>query len=220
MAFELTERWLSEIAGWQVAKPAKALLSGGAVLKAEFDGRVLRGLVLDGRKRLACGLKIDGKSDVTNLCSCRDARSTGAICAHSTAVGLEFIKQGVARKKELPSGEQRSPQPAENQQDGEVEQLAPVLDEDWVERVKSGRFSLKLTGNLVRRPRAEASGRADIQIGIALKEAGESRFPEHVSVKTSEAGSLFAAVVSHPGLRIGDQGVRVAVEPGRDYQPH
>jgi len=78
--------------GWQTMKHARALVEMGRVVSAAYNSPILRGLVREGMTEYRAGLKIRTKSDVENLCSCRDSREWGTICAHSLAVGLAFIR--------------------------------------------------------------------------------------------------------------------------------
>ena len=94
MSFEITERWLMDAGGWQAMKPARAAWQAGAVLAVEFDGARLRGQVRSAGRTLAAGLLIKSRTDVTNLCSCPQARRDGALCEHSLALGLAWIHRG------------------------------------------------------------------------------------------------------------------------------
>ncbi|MCB1099546.1 MAG: hypothetical protein KDN22_28505 [Verrucomicrobiae bacterium] len=210
MSFEITERWLLEIAGWQVAKPAKSLASGGAVLKADFDGRVLRGLVMEGRKRLACGLKIASASDVTNLCGCQTARSTGAICTHSVAVGLVYSQQKVAAKARQPQVHSAELL-AEASSKGDESDLVPVLGGNWIRDLKNGNLIVDWRGSAVGQPLARAGG----AIATALKALGQTIVPERLTVKAVKAGALFNAITDHPGLTTGQRAIRVSTSNAR-----
>src|ERR1700746_3125958 len=89
---EITERFLMDTGGWQAMKHARALVEMGRVVSAAYNSPVLRGLVREGTTEYRAGMKIRTKSDVENLCSCRESREWGTICAHSLAVGLAFIR--------------------------------------------------------------------------------------------------------------------------------
>lgn len=89
---ELTERLLNDAGGWQTLKQAKALHEIGRVLEASWEPPLLQGRVREGDKDYRSGLKILSKSNIENLCGCRQSRQYGAICAHSVAVGLEILK--------------------------------------------------------------------------------------------------------------------------------
>lgn len=88
----ITERFLSDAGGWQALKQARALHQMGRVIAAKYEPPLLEGSVREGEQEFRSGLKILSASNVENLCTCREARLRGVICAHSLAVGLEIIK--------------------------------------------------------------------------------------------------------------------------------
>jgi len=89
---ELSDILLAKLAGWDAVKQARALLAAGRVLSSEWQPPDLRGVVQEGSTSYRAGLVIRSPSDADNLCTCRDARQRGLICAHSVAVGLHFLK--------------------------------------------------------------------------------------------------------------------------------
>lgn len=112
---QITEKLLSDAGGWQAMKAARALWEAGRVTAAEYAPPVLKGLVRDEGKEFRAGLKIAGRANVENICSCRASRQWGAVCAHSLAVGLAFLRgnapgpaAAVAGRKQPPA----SPAPA------------------------------------------------------------------------------------------------------------
>ena len=78
--------------GWQAFKEARALHAAGRVLEASYEPPWLKGRLTEGGKSFLAGLKLRNAIDVENLCSCRDSRVRGIICAHSLAIGLQVIK--------------------------------------------------------------------------------------------------------------------------------
>ncbi|MBV9390909.1 MAG: hypothetical protein JOY96_03350, partial [Verrucomicrobia bacterium] len=88
----VTERFLMDTGGWQAMKHAKALFEMGRVVSFNYTPPVLRGVVRDGDIEYRSGLKIRTYTDVENLCTCRDSRQWGTICAHSLALGLAHSK--------------------------------------------------------------------------------------------------------------------------------
>src|SRR5271168_2172474 len=88
---DLTDGLFAKLAGWQVVKHARALLASGRVLSSEWQPPLLRGMVQEGTTTYRAGLKIKSASDADNLCTCREARQHGMICAHSIAVGLHQV---------------------------------------------------------------------------------------------------------------------------------
>ncbi|HEY5953217.1 MAG TPA: SNF2-related protein [Terrimicrobiaceae bacterium] len=89
---ELTEKLLISMGGWQAFKEARSLHAAGRVAEASYEPPILKGRLTEGGKSFLAGLKLRNAIDVENLCSCRDARVRGIICAHSLAVGLQVIK--------------------------------------------------------------------------------------------------------------------------------
>ncbi|HEY5741035.1 MAG TPA: SNF2-related protein [Terrimicrobiaceae bacterium] len=108
---ELSEKLLISMGGWQAFREAKILHSAGRVVEAVYEPPVLKGKLSEGGRQFLAGLKLRNSIDVENLCSCRDSRVRGIICAHSLAVGLQVIKP--ARLEQERSGppprEQSSP---------------------------------------------------------------------------------------------------------------
>jgi superfamily II DNA or RNA helicase len=88
---ELTERLLGDAGGWQALKLARGLHSAGRVSGASYAPPLLQGRVRQGDSELKSGLKILSKTNIENLCTCRESRQHGRICEHSLAVGLEVM---------------------------------------------------------------------------------------------------------------------------------
>jgi superfamily II DNA or RNA helicase len=88
----ITERFLSECGGWQALREARSMHEAGRVLEARYAPPLLQGRVKTADSEVRAGLKISSASNVENLCTCREARREGRICAHSLAVGLEIAK--------------------------------------------------------------------------------------------------------------------------------
>src|SRR5262249_30161667 len=93
MPFELTQALLSNAAGWETMKQARLYLDRDQVLSSDWSPPLLKGIVQAGETSFRAGLVIKGPIDIENICTCRDAREWGKICAHSVAVGLHWIRQ-------------------------------------------------------------------------------------------------------------------------------
>ena len=89
---QLNERLLNDAGGWQVMKHARALHGAGRVANASYVDGLLTGYVREGETQYRAGLKVVSRSNMENLCTCRDSKLRGMICAHSVAVGLEVLK--------------------------------------------------------------------------------------------------------------------------------
>ena len=91
MSVELTEALLQKAAGWDVVKRARAYLDLGQVLSSYWQPPLLRGVVQNDGVSFRASMVIKNEIDIENLCTCRDAREWGKICAHGVAVGLHWI---------------------------------------------------------------------------------------------------------------------------------
>ena len=105
----ISEKFLLDTGGWQEIKHAKALVEMRRVVSFDYSWPVLRGLVREGETEFRAGLKIRSYTDVENLCSCRDSRQWGKICAHSLAVGLALIKSKMPATREVARTIERVP---------------------------------------------------------------------------------------------------------------
>ena len=118
---QLTEAFFAKAAGWEVMKHARALLASGKVLSSNWTPPLLKGVVMSDATSLRAGLVIRHELDIENICSCRQSREWGTLCAHSIAVGLHHLKPAGAAPasgsgsprsaSESPSNAGRSPGP-------------------------------------------------------------------------------------------------------------
>src|SRR5579864_2198476 len=92
MPVELTDKFFNDVAGWQTVKQARAYLAQGQVVSSAWSPPLLRGKVRVGEIFFRASLVIKGEIDLENLCTCREARETGQICAHVVAVGLHWLQ--------------------------------------------------------------------------------------------------------------------------------
>ncbi len=87
----ITEKLLSSAGGWQAMKTARELLKAGRVFAAGYEPPLLKGEVREGQKNYRAGLRVRSALDIENICSCRESREWGKVCAHSLAVGLAYL---------------------------------------------------------------------------------------------------------------------------------
>lgn len=105
----LTEKLLAEMAGWEAMKHARGYLEAGQVLSSNWTPPLLKGVVSAGGTSYRAGLVIRSAVDVENICSCRDARERGIICAHSVGVGLHHLKPAAPAVRPRPGSGATSP---------------------------------------------------------------------------------------------------------------
>ena len=106
---QLSERLLNDAGGWQVMKHARSLHAAGRVTEPSWNEEVLSGFVKEGETRYKSGLRFISRTNIENLCTCRDSKVRGLVCAHSLAVGLEVLKPTIVAKPEVPSPSPVSP---------------------------------------------------------------------------------------------------------------
>src|SRR6266850_465546 len=74
-------------------KMARAYISQGQVLSSYWAPPLLRGVVQAGEVSFRASMVINNDVDIENLCTCREARDWGKICAHSVGVGLHWLRE-------------------------------------------------------------------------------------------------------------------------------
>lgn len=102
---KITKELLLEIGGWRAMKEGRALWECGKVKEVSYDPPMLAGIVQTGTSTVNARLNLGRRlSEVENLCSCRQAREYGTVCAHVIALGLEHIEGGQRNGHPHPQG--------------------------------------------------------------------------------------------------------------------
>ncbi len=211
---ELNERLLADAGGWQAMKEARALLEMDRVTEATWEPPMLQGRVRAGELEYRSGLKILSKSNVENLCTCRESRQRGMICAHSLAIGLAVLKPRPVAKPaavlEKPVAEIASA--LAFAEDGELIELAivlaPNLAASWekdavmvgVEAITGGRRVLLSAVDPRRRYRASEMDRR--LIGQFATVNGGA-LPGMLVLPRVMFGALLGALAGHPRVTVG-----------------
>ena len=149
MPVELTEALLRDAAGWDVMKHARAYLEQGAVLSSYWAPPLLRGVVQAGEISFRASMVIKDGIDIENLCTCRDAREWGKICAHGVAVGLHWLKSKQTASTSTSAGAPGKPAPKKppvlmRAPDGEPAELFLILPPNFDQAVTRGKIMLVL----------------------------------------------------------------------------
>src|SRR6478735_6201265 len=108
MAVQITESLLSKAAGWDVMKMARAYVEQEQVISSNWSPPLLRGVVQAGEISFRGSMVINSEIDIENLCTCREAREWGKICAHGVAVGLHWLKGQKPQAESTPTGTRAS----------------------------------------------------------------------------------------------------------------
>lgn len=149
-------------------KSAQELHKAGRVSDADYNPPLLAGMVRDGNRILRSGLRVKSASDVENLCTCRESREWGTICAHALAVGVAYIERTTAV---VGAKETKSP----------VISAAPVCEPKFVELGADGGIPLKL--HFILPPNFESSwAKERIMIVTETEVNGKRAMPGTLSV--------------------------------------
>ena len=211
---EISERFLMDTGGWQAMKHARALVEMGRVVSAAYNWPVLRGLVREGTTEYRAGLKISSKSDVENLCSCRESREWGTICAHSLAVGLAFIRP----KPSVATPAQTPPPPREQKPvlklDGAENRieayfiLPPTFLNGWDRNqvmigceVETG--GKKVLASALSPERTYSCSEIDHRVLEGLRTYADGRLPGMLTLSRDQFLEVLGLLVEHPGIGLG-----------------
>ncbi len=216
---QLTENLLREAAGWEVMKRARFYLEQGQVLSSFWAPPLLRGVVQDGEVSFRASMVIQSQVEIENLCSCREAREWGKICAHGVAVGLHWLegqKEGVAPASRAaaarpapPAGKSPS---LRRDAGGEPAALFVILPPNFEQAIARDKLMLVLEAkwsggrcplNALPQGRAFAFPPADAAIIDKLEILSGGETPAILTVKTNEFAALLPALAEHPNVTLG-----------------
>jgi len=214
----INEKFLLDTGGWQEVKHAKALVEMGRVVSFDWSPQVLRGLVREGETEFRAGLKIRSYTEVENLCSCRESRQWGKICAHSLAVGLALIKSKMPATKEVARTLERSPTFVETV-DGDERAarsaapielhivLAPNLEDAWEKGQLTVGFEVLARGNRYLASALDAKqtfacSHADLEVLTRARSFAGSQMPGMTILDRDQFLKLAAVLTNHPRVTI------------------
>ncbi len=235
----LSDQFFMQAAGWEAMKQARSLLERGNVLSSNWTAPVLKGVVQEGSISYRSGMVIKGESDIENLCSCRQSRESGSICAHAVAVGLHHLKRsapvvptkaGVAKLSEQgsrgESGHGRAVVPKlRRSESGEEVELFFVLPPNMGPALERGRVMLMVEAKWVRGrmpinslPLATAwkFSSEDLAPLEVLEEITKGEPPGMIQLTAAELAKVLGKLVEHPRVAVGrSTELEVAREPHR-----
>ena len=230
MPVELSDALFQKAAGWEAVKRGRGYLEQDKVLSSDWHPPLLRGVVQAGETTYRAGLVIHGPVDIENLCTCRDSREWGTICAHSVAVGLHWMQaqQGGARassRAAVPNGPQSRAaptQPASGEMkrasgrlrvdpSGEPAELFILLPPNFIEAAARGKVMLVLEAgrrggrgplNALPKEQPFAFSQNDAAIIARLEElAGET--PATLLLETEQFIPLLPLLAGHARIALG-----------------
>jgi len=219
MPVELTEALLSKAAGWEVMKRARVYVSQKEVLSSQWAPPLLRGVVQAGETSFRASMVIKSDVDVENLCTCRDAREWGKICAHSVGVGLHWLqknKEAIVPAHPAtashPVGSIRKTSALKRDPSGEPAELFIILPPNLLEALTRGKvmlyFEAKSNGgrlplNTLPAGRSFAFTSKDALILDRIEELANGETPAMLQVAAKDFGSLLSSLAEHPNITLG-----------------
>ena len=222
MPVELPKALLSAPAGWDVMKRARAYLEQGEVLSSHWSPPLLRGVVQAGEVSFRASMVIKGEIDIENLCTCREAREWGKICAHGVAVGLHWLKAQkpatvpAAARSAVGGVQTRIPakQASALQRDtaGEPAELFIILPPNVDQAIARGKvmlvFEAKWSGgrcplSALPKGRSFAFSPQDNAIIEQLETLTNGETPALLQMETKDFAALLPALAEHPNITLG-----------------
>ncbi len=222
MPVELTEALLSKAAGWEVMKRARAYIEQGEVVSSFWEPPLLRGVVQGGGTSFRASMVIKSEIDIENLCTCRDAREWGKICAHGVAVGLRWLN--AQKPQAAPTPARTSPAGAPKSQPprktpslqrgaaGEPAELFIILPPNVDQAIARGKVMLVFEGkwpggrgplNALPKGRAFAFSAADNSILDHLENLTNGETPAVLQMEANDFAALLPLLAEHPNLTLG-----------------
>lgn len=218
MSVELTEALFMNAAGWDVVKRARAYTEQGHVLSSYWVPPLLRGVVQSEGTSYRASMVIKGEIDIENLCTCRDARQWGKICAHVVAVGLHWLNAQKPKVASAASSHSVAKLPTRKissllrDASGEPAELFLILPPNFDQAVARGKvmlvFEAKWGGgrcplNALPKGRAFAFSSQDNAIIEQVETLANGETPALLQMETKDFATLLRALAGQENLTLG-----------------
>jgi hypothetical protein len=165
---------------------------------------------------------IKSSIDVENLCTCRDAREWGKICAHGVAVGLHWLKgqtvvESTGSSRPLGRGAVTSPSPRKTsalQRDpsGEPVELFLILPPNLDQAISRGKVMLVLEAkwaggrcplNALPKSRTWKFSASDEILIERLEAIADGETPAVMQLETKDFASLLPVLAGQSNISVG-----------------
>ncbi len=219
MSVELSEALFQKAAGWDVVKRAHAYLEQGQVLSSYWAPPLLRGVVQGGEMSYRASLVIKSDIDVENLCTCREARQWGKICAHGVAVGLHWLDRQKAEAAGASGKGSIVEKPAAKKtsglvrsETGEPAELFLILPPNFDQAIARGKFMLVLEAkwsggrcplNALPKGRSFAFSVQDSAIIEQLEALTNGETPAILQMDAKDFAALLPVLAGHENITLG-----------------
>ncbi len=222
MSVELSEQFFAKAAGWEAMKTARGYLQNDQVLSSDWTAPVLKGVVQAGGTSYRAGLVIKTQSNIENICTCRQSRDLGTICAHSVAVGLHYLKPAVATDSRRLAGTLAPPTaslPRPSATDvisrsavGEPLELFVIFPPNIEQALGKGKITLFFEGSWSRGrspldtvPRSQPFklSEQDDKLLQQIETVAGGITPPMLMLQTAQFAELLPLLVDHPGMTLG-----------------
>ncbi|HEV2692379.1 MAG TPA: SNF2-related protein [Verrucomicrobiae bacterium] len=220
MSVDLTEKLLSNAAGWDVVKMARAYLSQGQVISSAWAPPLLRGVVRVGDVHFRASLVIKDEIDIENLCTCRDAREWGKICAHGVAVGLHWLKANHSEPASAaksaattkPAAPVRKASSLQRSTDGTSAELCVIFPPNFDQALARGKVMLVIEArwdggrgplNALPKNRAYNFSPTDNAVIDYLENLANGETPAMLQMELKEFTALLPLLTGHEHLTLG-----------------
>ena len=217
MSVELTEALLVKAAGWDVVKRARASIEQGHVISSYWAPPLLRGVVQSDGVSIRASLVIQGEIDIENLCTCREARQWGKICAHVVAVGLHWLNAQKPAAAPPPADAPKKNTTAnlpslQRSADGEPAELFLLLPPNFDQSIARGKVMLVFEARwgggrcplaALPKGRAYAFSPQDTAILDQIEVLTKGETPALLQMEVKDFAALLPALAGHPNLTLG-----------------
>lgn len=201
---------------------ARAYVEQGQVISSNWSPPLLRGVVQAGTISFRGSMVINTEIDIENLCTCREAREWGKICAHSVAVGLHWLRGQKAATTPVPdragaSGIQtktptKKPASLQRNAEGEPAELFIILPPNLNQAAERGKVMLVLEAkwgggrcplNALPKGRAYAFSSQENLLIDWIEELAIGETPSIIQLDTKDFGTLLPLLVENENITFG-----------------
>jgi superfamily II DNA or RNA helicase len=219
----LSEKLLSDAAGWQAVKEARGIVAADRVLSSDWSPPLLRGVVQAGTTTYRAGLVIKSAIDIENLCPCRESREWGKLCAHSVAVGLHHLGRqhptAPARPSTVlpavsaaPKTRGQTLQCAAPDAPGEPAEIFVIFPPNFADAAARGQITLCFEGrwcggrsplNVLPKTQPFSFSPQDLALLDRIESLAGGDTPAMLRLAAVDFGALLPLLVGHPRVTLG-----------------